>query len=255
MRNLSKGFSLVELMIVVAIIGILAAIAIPNFVSMQLKSKRSELPGNVDGIKTAELSYDAAFDGFISAAAAPTGTPNKTAVAWTTNTSFTSLGWGPDGNVRGQYSVASSTTDFTVTGKSDVDEVSRAGLRGLTTMLNKRTAVEAAEPLAVDIETDELAFFPLIYWPIVPGAPKPSPEALSRIDAYMKQGGTVLFDTRDAVLAPPGPGGEARSMGGRVVASIIWIVDFVECHANQLVLEVHRAQWARSGNGQNWTTD
>ena len=52
---------------------------------------------------------------------------------------------------------------------------------------------------------DELAFFPLIYWPIVPGAPKPSPQALARIDAYMKQGGTVLFDTRDAVMRRPDP--------------------------------------------------
>ena len=51
---------------------------------------------------------------------------------------------------------------------------------------------------------DELAFFPLIYWPIVPGAPKPPQDALDQIDAYMKQGGTVLFDTRDAVEAPPG---------------------------------------------------
>jgi hypothetical protein len=49
---------------------------------------------------------------------------------------------------------------------------------------------------------DELSFFPLIYWPIVPSAQHPSQEALTRIDAYMKQGGTVLFDTRDALMAP-----------------------------------------------------
>ena len=125
MRN-SKGFSLVELMIVVAIIGILAAIAIPNFMTMQLKAKRAELPSNVDGIKTAELSYDAAFDGFINADVNPTGSLNKQQQSFDYSGSiegWTQLGWQPDGKVRGQYSVEIiGSTDFTVTGVSDVDD-------------------------------------------------------------------------------------------------------------------------------------
>ena len=64
-----KGFTLVELMIVVAIIGILAAIAIPNFVSMQYKSKRSEVPTNLKAIKTAEVAYESNFDVFVTASA------------------------------------------------------------------------------------------------------------------------------------------------------------------------------------------
>jgi hypothetical protein len=117
---------------------------------------------------------------------------------------------------------------YVVTGDSDVDAVSKAGLQGLTLFLAQRTALEAGEPIGLDIGRDELAFFPLIYWPIVPGAPKPSTEALARIDAYMKQGGTVLFDTRDALTAPPGPGGEARSPGMAELRAILSSLDIPE---------------------------
>jgi hypothetical protein len=102
---------------------------------------------------------------------------------------------------------------YVVTGDSNVDSISKAGLSGLTAVLAQRTALEAGDPIGLDVAHDELAFYPLIYWPIVPGAERPSAEALKRIDAYMKNGGTVLFDTRDAVEAPPGPGGETQSPG------------------------------------------
>jgi hypothetical protein len=117
---------------------------------------------------------------------------------------------------------------YVVTGDSDVDSVSKAGLGGLTLFLAQRTALEAGEPIGLDISHDELAFYPLIYWPIVPGAPRPSDAALKRIDAYMKDGGTVLFDTRDAVAAPPGAGGETRSPGMVELRKILSSLDLPE---------------------------
>jgi type IV pilus assembly protein PilA len=57
-----KGFTLIELMIVVAIIGILAAIAIPNFLRFQAKSRQSEAKTNLGGIFTAQTAHFAEFN-------------------------------------------------------------------------------------------------------------------------------------------------------------------------------------------------
>jgi hypothetical protein len=117
---------------------------------------------------------------------------------------------------------------YVLTGDRDVDSISKSGLGGLTLFLAQRTALEAGEPIGLDIARDELAFYPLIYWPIVPGSPRPSDETLKRVDAYMKQGGTVLFDTRDAVLAPPGSGSETRGPGMTELRKILSSLDLPE---------------------------
>jgi hypothetical protein len=117
---------------------------------------------------------------------------------------------------------------YVITGDAEVDRISKAGLQGLTLFLAQRTALEAGEPVGLDPARDELAFYPLIYWPIVPSAPKPTREALEHIDAYMKQGGTVLFDTRDAVEAPPGTGGDTRGPGMQALRAILSSLDIPE---------------------------
>ena len=86
---------------------------------------------------------------------------------------------------------------YVVTGDPQVDSATLAGLTGLTDILTGRTAVEPAAPMGVDIEKDEIVFFPLIYWPITADTPMPSQAALARLDAFMKNGGTIFFDTRN----------------------------------------------------------
>lgn len=93
---------------------------------------------------------------------------------------------------------------YVVSGNRQVDETARAGLEGLSTALAARTSFAPAEPAAIDPAKDELAFYPMLYWPVVANAPQPSAKATAKIAAYMKQGGTIIFDTRDALMQRPG---------------------------------------------------
>jgi hypothetical protein len=86
---------------------------------------------------------------------------------------------------------------YVKTGLPELDATSRAGLAGLTYVLNDRTAVETGSPIGVDVESDELAFFPLLYWPISGNQPALSDHAIGRINSYLRGGGTILFDTLD----------------------------------------------------------
>ena len=86
---------------------------------------------------------------------------------------------------------------YVLTGDSSIDSLSRAGLGGLSRFLAGKTALEPGDPAGIDVESDELAFYPIIYWPVDAQAAMPSEAALARVDAYMRDGGTVLFDTRD----------------------------------------------------------
>ncbi|RWD07569.1 MAG: DUF4159 domain-containing protein [Mesorhizobium sp.] len=101
------------------------------------------------------------------------------------------------GDTQAIEDISKTRIAYVLTGEPGVDSISRAGLEGLTLFLIEKTALEPGAPAGVDIAKDELSFYPLIYWPIDPAAPMPSEASIARIDAYMQQGGTVLFDTRD----------------------------------------------------------
>ena len=117
----------------------------------------------------------------------------------------------PDAQAQGNDDFALSATTEVVlahvlTGDRELDEVAEAGLRGISETLFRRTAIEPAAPIGIDLETDELAFFPFIYWPITADQPLPSREAYAKLNNYLRTGGMIMFDTRDADTARFGSG-------------------------------------------------
>ncbi len=106
-------------------------------------------------------------------------------------------------------SVLNTRLAYVISGDPDVDAESKSGLTTLSQVLAQRTALIPADPVGVNPERDELAFYPMLYWPIVAGSPQPSQAAIAKVAAYMKQGGTIIFDTRDALSVhsggPPTP--------------------------------------------------
>jgi len=124
-KHLGKdgGFTLIELMIVVAIIGILAAIAIPNFTRFQLKSKSSEGKVNLAAVRTAQEAYAAEFGAFVTAAATPAtnGGTQKQVFSGGGQAQFDQLGWAPEGSVYFSYETTASANGGAFSAAADAD--------------------------------------------------------------------------------------------------------------------------------------
>jgi len=114
---------------------------------------------------------------------------------------------------------------YVITGDAGIDETSKAGLAGLTQILSQRTALSPGDPIGIDLSRDEVAFYPLIYWPIVATRPMPPEAAIRRLDAFMKGGGTVIFDTRDAFSNRPDG---AASAEGQYLRRMLATLDIPE---------------------------
>jgi type IV pilus assembly protein PilA len=157
-RDGSAGFTLIELMIVVAIIGLLASIAIPNFIRFQLRSKASEGKVSLGAIRSAQESHFAEYNTYVQAAANPAAVPGKSRASWTPSVDFTLLGWAPEGDVFFQYGVATGPAGgppydhYTAEAVSDIDDDSSLNAFGYvkSNLLGGTVAGDTAGDAAVD---------------------------------------------------------------------------------------------------------
>ncbi len=106
---------------------------------------------------------------------------------------------------------------YVKTGNTKVDKTAHAGLLGLSAELFRRTSVEPITPVGVDIEQDELSIFPFLYWPISDHQTSPSDSAVDKLNRFLRSGGMILFDTRDAHLSSGISGGTPN---GRMLQKI-----------------------------------
>lgn len=144
---------------------------------------------------------------------------------------------------------------YVVTGDARADEASRLGLQELSRTLAERTSLAPGEPVGVDPARDELVFYPFLYWPIVASRPQPPPLAVQKIAAFMKQGGFVVFDTRDALTARPGEAPSPETLWLRKLLEGVDVPELEPVPRDHVVTKtfyILDGFVGRTTNGQTW---
>ena len=86
---------------------------------------------------------------------------------------------------------------YVKTGNGRVDRMSEVAMESLARQLTARTTIEPAGAKSVNPETDDLIFYPFLYWPVTRDAQALTDKASENLNAYMASGGTIVFDTQD----------------------------------------------------------
>lgn len=114
---------------------------------------------------------------------------------------------------------------YVMTGDGETDRVSRAALLGLGRVLTERTSVEPAEPQGINPNIDELAFYPVIYWPVTAGQSAPTREGVNRLQSYLRNGGMIIFDVRNQGSAMEDAGHLRRIVQGLNIPALTRMPD------------------------------
>ena len=106
-RRVESGFTLIELMIVISIVGLLSSVAIPNYMRFQMKTKSTEAKSSLAAIRTAEESYFAEYGRYAPATPNPVAVPGTSKEVFSpANVGFQRLGFSPEGMVYFSYAIA-----------------------------------------------------------------------------------------------------------------------------------------------------
>lgn len=103
-----------------------------------------------------------------------------------------------DAYAKSKFSALETQLAYVITNTEKLNEISYLGLAELTKILKERTSIEASEPKGINIEIDEISFFPILYWPITKEEISLNDKVIDKVQNYMKNGGLIIFDTRDA---------------------------------------------------------
>jgi hypothetical protein len=159
--------------------GVLLLAAIDTLVALWLGGSLPKLPRRLQGVRFGRRS--AAVLGLLLGFAVTTALA-ETAPA--------------DADTKGAEAAAQVTLGYVSTGDAATDRISKQGLFGLTHQLILRTSIDHATTAPIDLEKDELAFYPLIYWPISASAQPLSDQAKAKVNRYLSTGGMILIDTK-----------------------------------------------------------
>lgn len=119
-----QGFTILELMIVVFIVGVLAAVAIPTYQSYQLRSKSAEGKVNLGAIRVLEDAHFSEKNQFLAIAPEPAVIPGAVATPFSATSGFANLGFAPEGRVYFSYgvTVTADGAGFTADAGADIDD-------------------------------------------------------------------------------------------------------------------------------------